>query len=230
MPEAGQASIEIAHHLTETAKRAKQEPSRKTEVLEFLEAIVVAIVAVATAWSGYQATRWDGRQLFLYGRSSKLRVEAQGMELQGNQEQIYDSLTVDEWLKAEAAGQTHLAELFERRLSAEFRPAFEAWKKTDPVHDPVAPDSPMSMKEYHRAAAEKSTELNLQAMETFEEGSHARERSDQYVRATVSLATVLLLAALSQRFRTTKIRAALIALAFLGLLVPMWRVLTLPRL
>ena len=230
MPEAREVSIEIAQHISERARPAWQEPSRKTEFLEFLEAIVVAIVAVATAWSGYQAARWDGQQLFLYGRSSKLRVEAQGVELRGNQVQIYDSLTVDEWLKAEATGDTKLAELFERRLSPEFRPAFEAWKETDPLHDPKAPDSPMSMKEYHTPAAEESVRLNVQATDMFEQGAQARNRADQYVRVTVSLATVLLLAALSQRFRTTKIRAALIALALLGLFVPMWRVLTLPRL
>lgn len=230
MSEAGEVSIEIAHHLSEAARVGGREPSRKTEILEFLEAIVVAIVAVATAWSGYQAARWDGQQMFLYGRSSKLRIEAQGTELRGNQVQIYDSLTVDEWLKAEAAGETNLAGLFERRLSAEFRPAFEAWKQTDPLHDLKAPDSPMSMKEYHKAAADESVTLNRQATDMFEQGAQARDRADQYVRVTVSLATVLLLAALSQRFRTTTIRAALIALAFLGLFAPMWRVLTLPRL
>jgi hypothetical protein len=126
-------------------------------------------------------------------------------------------------------GDTKLAELFERRLLDEFRPAFEASTKTDPLRNPDAPASVMSMKEYHNAAAEESKKLNQQAMKVFERGTDAREHPDQYVRVTVSLATVLLLAALSQRFRTTPIRAALITLAFLILLGPLWRVLTLPR-
>jgi len=228
MPEPGEANIEIAHHLNETRKHSVHEP-RRVEILEIFEAVVLALVAFATAWSGYQAARWDGQQSFLYGRSSRLRVEAEGMEVRGGQVQLYDSLTVDEWLKAEARGDEKLAELFERRLLAEFRPAFEAWKQTDPLHNPNAPAFPSSMPEYHNAAAEQFAKLNEEATEVFEQGTQAREHADQYVRVTVTLATVLLLAAISQRFQTTQIRAGLIALAFLILLVPLWRILTLPR-
>jgi len=114
MPEAGGANIEIAHQLNETEKHRKIETPRKTEILEIFEAVVLALVAVSTAWSGYQAARWDGQQSLLYGHSSKLRIEAQGMEVRGNQIQMYDALTVTEWLKAEAHGDTKLAELFEK--------------------------------------------------------------------------------------------------------------------
>lgn len=137
---------------------------------------MLAVVAVTTAWSGYQAARWDGQQSLLHGRSSKLRVEGQGLEVRGNQVQIYDGLTVDEWLKAKAHGDTKLAELFERRLSPEFRPAFETWKQTDPLNNPNAPAFPNSMPEYHNAAAEQSAERNEEATEVFEQG-HASTRA-----------------------------------------------------
>jgi len=229
MAEAGETNIEIAEDLNKAGRHGGLMPPRRTEILEVFEAFVLALVAVTTAWSGYQAARWEGQQGLLYNRSSQLRVEAQGMELSGNQAHMYNALTVNEWLKAKVQGNTKLAELFERRLLDEFRPAFEAWVKTDPLHNPEAPASVMSMKEYHNAAAEESEKLNQQATKVFEQGTEAREHADQYVRVTVSLATVLLLAALSQRFRTTQIRAALIILAFLILLGPLWRVLTLPR-
>ena len=230
MPEAGGANIEIAHQLNETEKHRKIETPRKTEILEIFEAVVLALVAVSTAWSGYQAARWDGQQSLLYGHSSKLRIEAQGMEVRGNQIQMYDALTVTEWLKAEAHGDTKLAELFERRFFPDFRPAFEAWKKTDPIHNSNAPAGPMTMPEYRNVAAEEAAKLGQEAARLFEQGTQARENADRYVRVTVGLATVLLLAAISQRFRTTRIRAALMILAFLILLVPLWRILTLPRL
>ena len=44
--------------------------------------------------------------------------------------------------------------------------------------------------------------LNDQATEVFDQGTKGREYADQYVRATVTLATVLLLIAISQRFKT----------------------------
>src|ERR1700760_1075103 len=104
MPEGdGGSNIEAAHHLSEH-KRGEHEQSRAHEILEVVEAIVLALVAITTAWSGYQAALWDGHQSLLYGQSTKLRVQAQGLEVQSNQEMMYDAATVVEWLKAEAHG------------------------------------------------------------------------------------------------------------------------------
>jgi hypothetical protein len=229
MAEAGGANIEVAHHLNEH-EHGEHGGTSKTKILEVFEAVVLALVAIATAWAGYQAAKWDSVQSLLYGRASKLRVEAQGKAGYATQIQLYNALTVSEWLKADAAGNTKLAELFERRLLPEIRPAFEAWKATDPIHNPNAPAGPAQMPQYHSATTEEAQKLDQEAAGVFEEGTQARERADQYVRVTVTLATVLLLAALSQRFRTTSIRTSLIILAFIVLLGPLWRILTLPRL
>jgi hypothetical protein len=229
MPETGGANIEVAHHLNAGKGHGEPHSTRGHEILEIIEAIVLSIVAVTTAWSGYQAALWDGQQSELYGQSSKLRVEAQGLEVRSNQERMYEASVVAEWLKAEAHGDTKVAELFERRLLPEVRPAFEAWKKTDPVHNPNALAGPTLTKEYHNTKGEQAAKLNNEASEIFERGTHARERADDYVRLSVLLATVLLLTAISQRFRTHAVRITLIVVAFLLLCIPLWRMLTLPR-
>ena len=136
MPEAGGSNIEIAHHLSEHRESTHV---LGHEILEIAEAIVLAVVAIATAWSGYQAALWTGHEAELYGLASRLRVEAEGAATFANQERLYNASTVVEWLKAEAHGDKKLADLFERRFLPEFRPAFEAWKKTDPVNNPNAP-------------------------------------------------------------------------------------------
>ena len=76
MPETGGSNIELAHHLNEGAARGQPHPSRVHEALEIIEAIVLALVAVTTAWSGYQAAKWDGENARQYGLASKLRTEA----------------------------------------------------------------------------------------------------------------------------------------------------------
>ena len=43
---------------------------------QVVTAIMLGVVAVATAWSGYQATRWAGEQSTLYAQASALRVES----------------------------------------------------------------------------------------------------------------------------------------------------------
>ena len=71
------------------------------------------------------------------------------------------------------------------------------------------------MAEYHNAKSEQAVVLGKHASDLFEQGSDARERSDDYVRVTVFLATVLLLMAISQRFRIHKVRVGLAGLAML---------------
>lgn len=228
MPEAGGQNIEIAHHLNEGEEHLHSH-AKIHPVVEMIEALILALVAVTTAWSGYQGARWDANQFVLYGRSSSLRVEGQALDVESNQVKQYNASTVVEWLKAESHGETKLADFFERRLLPEFRPAFEAWKKTDPLHNPNAPAGPTMMPEYHDATGEKAAMKNKEANELFEQGTQAREIGDAYVRATVGLATVLFLVAVSQRFRSQRIRVMLVVIAFMLLCFPLWHVLTLPR-
>jgi hypothetical protein len=226
MSEAGGSNIEVAHHLSEHTESSQ---SWGHEVLEIAEALVLAVVAISTAWSGYQAALWTGLQAELYGQASKLRVQAEGTATYANQERLYNASTVVEWLKAEAHGDKKLADLFERRFLPEFRPAFEAWKKTNPVNNPAAPPGPQLMAEYRSSKTEEAAKLNDQATEVFEHGTRDRQLSDKYVRVTVTLATVLLLMAISQRFKTRGVRLALLVIATLLLCFPLYHILALPR-
>lgn len=230
MPETGGANIEIAHRLNESEESDTTHRSKWIELLEILEAIVLAMVAIATAWSGYQAARFDGFQDERYEQSTRLRVQAQGLASRGGQEQLYDASTVVEWIKAESAGNHKLAQIFEKRFRPEAKLAFDAWLKTDPMNNPNAPTGPLLMPEYHNAHLEESAKLGDEATKEFEDGSKARSRSDDYVRVTVLLATVLLLVAISQRFKTHMVRVGLAVLALLLLCVPIYRIITLPRL
>jgi uncharacterized membrane protein len=238
MPETGGANIEVAHHLNEAHDHVNaghdhgappHGRSRIRQIVEVIEAILLALVAITTAWSGYQSARWDSVQSELYGRSSRLRVEGQALEIEANQTKQYNSSTVVEWVKAEAHGETKLADFFERRLLPEFQPVFRAWKKTDPLHNPNAPAGPALMPEYRDARGEQAAKKNQEATDLFDRGTRARETADEYVRATVFLATVLLLIAIAQRFHSHRIRVVLATIALLMLSIPIWRLMTLPR-
>ncbi len=224
MPEGGNSNIEIARHLS-----AHHSPSMEHRILETVEAIVLAIIAIITAWSGYQAALWNGHQAELYSIAGKLRVQSEGAITTANQERLYNSATVVEWLKAEAQGQQKLADLFERRLLPEFRPAFEAWKQTDPLTNPNAPAGPQLMAAFHTSKTDEAAKLDEQASSTFEQGNVARQHSDEYVRVTVTLATLLLLVSIGQRFKVHAVRVGLAIVVLLLLCVPIYRVLTLPR-
>jgi hypothetical protein len=85
------------------------------------------------------------------------------------------------------------------------------------------------MPEYRSSKSEMAARLNDQATEVFEQGTKGREFADQYVRATVTLATVLLLIAISQRFKTRAVRIGLLLIAAFLLCFPVYHILTLPR-
>ena len=64
MPEAGGSNIEVSRHLI--AHKGSLHFVEQ-EILEIAEAAVLALVAIVTAWSGYQAALWTGHRAELYG-------------------------------------------------------------------------------------------------------------------------------------------------------------------
>ena len=224
MPEAD-VNVETTHHLLGT----ESESPRFGSAVEIVEAILLALVAVSTAWSGYQSARWDGRSVSYYGESSKIRITATAAGTRAGQEQLYDATTLNAWLQASLTGETTVAREFERRFRPEYRPAFRAWLATDPLHNPKAPLGPLYMPQYTNPLAERAAALEVQASNVFDRGTEARDTGDNYVRTTVILATVLFLIALSQRFRLFGVRAALLTVALVLLAISLASLASYPR-
>src|SRR5213592_221881 len=210
MPEGG--NVEVAQHLSD---HTHVPPPRAAwqERVEVVEVIILAVVAIATAWSGYQAARWDGTQSVDYGVSSRLRTQANDASLLGGQERLLDVSTFNTWIEAREQGDEKLAAIFVKRFSPEYRVAFDAWLTTHPFSNPDAPAGPIFMPEYHNAHTEQATELNDQATGLFEQGTEARETADRYVRQTVLFAMALFLIAIAQRFEYRGVRIAVVSLA-----------------
>jgi hypothetical protein len=66
----------MADRISESNNHTARHGSRFYEFIEIIEAVALAVIAVATAWSGYQSALWSSRQSEFYGESSKLRVSA----------------------------------------------------------------------------------------------------------------------------------------------------------
>jgi hypothetical protein len=182
-----------------------------------MEGVLLALVAVATAWSGYQSALWDSRSAASYGQSSKLRIQSQGAQTIAGQQTLYDSSTFYAWLVAEDANNTTLSNILERRMRPEYKVAFDAWIQLDPLHNPDAPPGPAFMPQYKNASSDQAARLDREALSAFDAGNHERDIGDQYVRVTVLLAVVLFLTAVSQRFNFRNVRLGIIGLAILVL-------------
>ena len=229
MPE--DLNVEIAGGIAEAGSpHERAEKLRWERFVEISEAVVLAFVAVSTAWSGYQAARWDGRQAERYGTASAVRIQADEQLTLGGQQKLLDVATFNTWIQAKKDGNDALAALYVRRFSPAFKTAFDAWIASHPFSNPDAPPGPSFMPEYTNPQIEQGDALNEEATAIFEEGTQARETSDNYIRTTVVLATVLFLMALSQRFRIRGVRIAVLIISGLLMVYGLGAILSFDRL
>jgi hypothetical protein len=186
-------------------------------------------VALATAWSGYQAARWDAASAQNYSQALRTNVAAQGKAASAGRDRLYDITTFNGWVAATLGGNTRLVAFYERRFRPEYAVAFAAWMRLDPINNPAAPSGPIFMAEYRSEDTRQSEVLASEAARYFDAGVSTREIGDHYVRVTVLLATVLLLTALSQRFDVLGPRIAVVGIASILLAISVYSIATLPR-
>ena len=212
----------------EQEKQPLTSQQRTDRWFQVFTAILLGVVAVATAWSGYQATRWAGEQSTLYAQASALRVVSTRDSTLAGQYKLYDAILVNNWINAYTQGNTKLANIYQRRFRPEVRPAFETWLALDPFNNPNAPPGPLFMPQYKVSLDDKANQLDAQAAKTFDEGQAAKEQGDAYVLNTVFLATVLFLTAIAENFQWNTVRAVILSVALVMLLFGLYHLVTYP--
>jgi hypothetical protein len=229
MAEAGGKNIELAQKLLENGEKEAHCSSRSKLYFEILEAVILAVVAIFTAWSGYQAVQWGDQQTELYGESIQLNLKAGELRFSDGLDTIYNTATVAAWMDAEVQGHEKVANFFQSRLLPEYKIAFDAWIKTDPINNSQSPPGPRYMSEYRSSKMEEANSLSQEASVKFNEGTQALSTASSYVRYTVFLATVLALVAISQLFKIRSIRNGLVLLSMGLLAYSMMNLYMLPR-
>ena len=85
------------------------------------------------------------------------------------------------------------------------------------------------MPQYKVAQDRVAAVHGTRAEAAFEDGTHAREQGERYVRDTILLATVLFLTALAPRFKVRALRLGLIGVSLALLVVALYFIGTYPR-
>ena len=171
-----------------------------------MAAALLALATVATAWSGYQASRWNGEQAKAFSRAGALRIEStKAADLANAQTQV-DIATFTSWADAYAGGNTMLSDFYYARFRPEFRPAMDAWVATRPLVTPDAPLTPFVMPEYQLAARAEADELAAQAEVSSAAARLNIQRATNYVLCVVLFAAVLFFAGMSSKFDSQRAR------------------------
>ena len=195
---------------------------------ETISAILLGLVTIATAWSGYQAARWGGEQSTLYTDALSLMIDSTRAATEANQLTQVDIALFINFVNAYAADNEALSSFYYDRIRPEARPAVDAWLATQPRINPEAPPGPFQMPEYKVSLAEQAIQLEKEAADLFEEGKAANEHSDEYVLNAVLLASVLFLAGIAPRFDWEPLVVVILVAAVILLVVGLHNLSTLP--
>jgi hypothetical protein len=188
---------------------------RRRHRVEVLATIVLAVAAVSTAWSTYQSTQWRGEQAADNSKASAARIQSAEASTRAGQLTQVDIATFTQWVDADVAGNTELANFYRERFRPEFTPAFDAWLATDPLTNPSAPATPFVMPQYRVAEAAEAERLNGVADVRSAAASVANEHSDKYMLAVVLFATALFFAGMSTKLHALRQQEVLLGLGVL---------------
>ena len=186
----------------------------RTNRVELAAAVLLAVAAVTTAWSSYQASRWNGEQAKTASAVNKTRIAAaRAAGLATSQTQV-DIATFVQWVDAYAKDETQLATFYRERFRKEFSPAFEAWLATRPLQNAAAPPTPFAMREYRLAAAAEAARLDAEAERLAADVRLYIQRSTNYVLGVVLCAVALFFAGISTKLDAPRLRLALVGLGW----------------
>jgi hypothetical protein len=199
-------------------RTAEQRPHR----LETVATILLALSAVATAWSTYQSASWRGQQASQTARSTAARIQSSQAGTRGGQLTQIDIATFVQWVDATAKGDRKLADFYRARFREEFTPAFDAWLARHPLTTASAPATPFAMPQYRVAEDAKSARLNVLAGAHAAAAGRADKRADDYMLAVVLFATALFFAGISTKLTVPRARQAILisgCAVFMGALI-----------
>jgi hypothetical protein len=226
---ASEVGKEIGEHREHTAaEHAPAEHAQRDRWVAIFEAVLLSVVALLAAWSGYSAAKWGTESSLSLAKASSTRSKASLALIQATQIRTLDSVSFNAAETAYASKDVKLFRLAVNRLRAGYRPAFEAWIALHPLKNPHAPPDPSYMPQYRIPQQAAGLALTASADAHFKEGQAAAGTADKYVRLTVVLAAVLFLVGIGSRFPVRVARYGLVGVAAVLLAVSIVQLLGLP--
>ena len=98
------SNVEFANKVIEHGHLRTSAAKSRSKWVEIAEAIVLAVVATSTAWSSYQAAKWDALSAENYSLASRTTVLSQEKSTLAGQDRLYDITTFNSWVLAKTSG------------------------------------------------------------------------------------------------------------------------------
>ena len=223
----GLSPSEVGKEIGEHAKHADPH-ERRDRLISITEAVLLSVVALLAAWSGYAAAKWSTVSRVELATASSFRIEASEANDDAFELRNFDSSSFDSWFSAFIAGNKTAMRLAEHRFRPDFKVAFDAWRATKPETNPKAPLGPTYMPQYQRPGLAEAHALDDRAKAAFLDGEKDGSTADKYVRLTVVLASILFLVGISTHFPYRGVRYGLIGVGVALLVLSLVQLAGLP--
>src|SRR5436190_4205397 len=196
---------------------------RGRDRLEFMATVLLSVATVATAWSGYQSTRWNGEQSKAAARANAMRINSTKAAALANSQTEIDVATLTQWVNAYAQNQTELADFYFKRFRKEFKPAIEAWVASRPLKNPNAALTPFAIPQYHLKARAQADQLDARATLYTARALRNLQRASNYVLGVVLFASALFFAGISTKLKSRRLRVTMLSVGCaVFLLTALW--------
>jgi hypothetical protein len=219
---------EIGEHAKHAEHAAEESFHRHRRALSIVEAILLSVVALTAAWSGYAAAKWSTEGSLKLAKASATRTKANRAYEGALTLRSQDAANFNAWFSAYLLKDRPGEQVAEKRFRPQYDVAFRAWLRTKPFTNPNAPKGPQFMPQYHPTGAAAARALDAQADAYYAEGEHAATTGDKYIRVTVILASVLFIVGISSHFPLTGIRIGLVCVGVALLVFAAVEILQLP--
>src|SRR6476659_2403947 len=186
----GLSASEVGKQIGEHAKQSDPHASHN-RLISISEAVLLSVVALLAAWSGYAAAKWSTQSRVEIATASSLRIEGDQANADAFDLRNFDSSTFESGFAAYIARNTTAMGLAEHRFRPDFKAAFDAWRATKPETNPEAPRGPTFMRQYKQPGLAEAHALDDQAKAAFLDGEKGGSTADKYVRLTVVPASIL---------------------------------------
>ena len=207
-----------------------EENRAQTDRRELVAVILLAVTAILTAWTGFQASKWSGAMSISFSQASAARIEAGRLEGTANRKQTIQVSLFTQWLDAYQGGDQELADFLEARFPEPLATAFPQWVADEPLQNPDAAPTPFDMPSYVIPELALAEQSDRRADERFARALVYNQRGDNYTLLTVAFAVVLFLGALSGRMRQQRAQWLLLGVGAVGSLVLTGVLLSFPKL
>jgi hypothetical protein len=175
--------------------------------------LLMALATLGSSWSAYQASLWNGIQIFHLNDAATFSREADAKTTIAGQQRGLDTALFVVCARDFYEGRQHEVQFILKRMRPEFRQAVEAWMATQPASNPNAPSSPFVMPQYRQPLADEANELEKKSGELYSQARSANRISDTYTLVGVIYTSALFLSGLISGFDHRPVRRILLALS-----------------